>query len=35
MRRHIRVGLQEVLAKLDGLKLPERGWRVKRKDGVK
>ena len=31
MRQHIRVGLQEVLAKLDCLKLPERGWRLTRK----
>lgn len=34
MRHHIRVGLQEVLAKVDDLKLPEPGWRLKRKDGV-
>ena len=34
MRHHIQVGLQEVLAKVDGLKLPERGWRLKRNHGV-
>lgn len=33
MRRHIQVGLKEVLAKLDCLKVPEQGWRLKRKSG--
>jgi len=34
MRRHIQVGRQEVLAKLDGLQLPERGWRLKETGGT-